>query len=428
MKITYICNEYPPAPHGGIGTFVQTLARGLVAKGHPVSVVGWGHVAGEREDHGVRVVTLPACRRRGVGWFVNRRRLHRWLREEVRAGRTEIIETPEYDGPLPFALDGCPVVVRLHLAATTICRQTGRRLSLPQWWSENRTLRRHPNWVAVSRHALRLTQDTFRAAPKRQAVIYYPVSSSARVEGGDPALPKEFVLYAGTVSRRKGAFVLAEAARELLAAHRDLHVVYAGGIETERSSPADARIRSIVRNELSARVHFLGRVERAQILACMRRARVFAFPSGLETFGLVTAEAMLEGCPVVVCDAGPIPEFVEHERTGLLIPPNDPKALAASVSRLLSDPALAERLGRAGKESIASRCSVETAVEHNLEFYRACLADAAGSADLRFAVSPTCSRQTVVHCSRAEAVRVSQAGGAAIRQTGGLRYEKELQP
>ena len=372
MKITYICNEYPPAPHGGIGTFVQTLTRGLVAKGHEVTVVGWGRTAGERDDRGIRVVTLPACGQRAVGWLVNRRRLHRWLREEVRAGRTEIIETPEYDGPLPFAFDGCPVVVRLHLAATTICRQTGRRQSLPQWWSENRTLRRHSNWIAVSKHSLRLTRDTFRAAPKKQAVIYYPVSSAAHTGTNPVALPDEFVLYAGTVSRRKGAFVLAEAARKLLAAHSGLHVVYAGAIETERGVPADVHIRSVLGDKWSARVHFLGRVERAQIFDCMRRARVFAFPSSLETFGLVIAEAMLEGCPVVVCDAGPIPEFVEHERTGLLVPPNDPAALAASVTRLLSDSALAGRLARAGKESIASRFSVEAAVEYNLEFYRAC--------------------------------------------------------
>ena len=105
----------------------------------------------------------------------------------------------------------------------------------------------------------------------------------------------------------------------------------------------------------------------------MRRARAFAFPSSLETFGLVIAEAMLAGCPVVVCDAGPIPEFVEHLRTGLLVPTNDPRALAASVNRLLSDPALAATLAQAGRESIQARFSLEAAVRQNLEFYRSCL-------------------------------------------------------
>ena len=373
MKLTYICNEYPPAPHGGIGTFVQTLARGLVAEGHTISVVGWGAQPGETDDEGVRVVTLPASRRRGLGWFINRRRLHHWLQEEVRAGRTDLIETPEYDGLMPFAFDACPVVVRLHLAAMTICRQTGRRISLRQWWSENRTLRQHSNWIAVSRHALRLTTDTFRARPRKQAVIYYPVANPATPDAGTLRLPKEFVLYAGTVSRRKGAFVLADAAREILAVHPQLHIVYAGSIEIERGVPADAHIRSTLGEALSARVHFLGRVERSQMLACMERARVFAFPSSLETFGLVIAEAMLAGRPVVVCDAGPIPEFVEHLRTGLLVPPNDPHALAASVNRLLSDRTLAATLARQGRGSIRSRFSLEAAVRQNLEYYRSCL-------------------------------------------------------
>ena len=373
MKLTYICNEYPPAPHGGIGTFVQTLARGLVTEGHAVSVVGWGTKPGETDDQGVRVVTLPASRRCGIGWFINRRRLHHWLQEEVRARRTDLIETPEYDGLMPFAFDACPVVVRLHLAAMTICRQTGRRISLRQWWSENRTLRQHSNWIAVSRHALRLTTDTFRARPRKQAVIYYPVANPATPDNGALRLPDEFVLYAGTVSRRKGAFVLAEAARDILSAHPGLHLVYAGAVEMERGVPADGHIRSVLGEALSARVHFLGRIERSQMLACMRRARAFAFPSTLETFGLVIAEAMLAGCPVVVCDAGPIPEFVEHLRTGLLVPTNDPCALAASVNRLLSDPALAATLAQAGRESIQARFSLEAAVQQNLKFYRSCL-------------------------------------------------------
>ena len=375
MKLTYICNEYPPAPHGGIGTFVQTLARGLVACGNTVSVVGWGAKAGEENDQGVRVVTLPASRQRGVGWFINRRRLHRWLQEEVRTGRTDLIETPEYNGPMPFAFDACPVVVRLHLAAMTICRQTGRRVSLSQWWTENRTLRLHSNWIGVSRHALRLTMETFSARPRKQQVIYYPVAGGHPADDGALQLPEEFVLYAGTVSRRKGAFVLAEAAREILSTHPRLHLVYAGAIETEHGVPADTHIHSVLGETLSARVHFLGRVERSQILACMRRARVFAFPSSLETFGLVIAEAMLASCPVIVCDAGPIPEFVEQLRTGLLVPPNDPRALAASVNRLLSDRELAATLAHQGQESIQTRFSLDTAVRQNLEFYRSCLTD-----------------------------------------------------
>ncbi len=372
MKITYICNEYPPTPHGGIGTFVQTIARGMVKKGNAVTVVGWNRVAQERVDQGVRVVTLPASGNRGIGWLLNRRRLQRWLKQEVRAGRTEIIETPEYDGPMPFTFDACPVVVRLHLAATTICRQTGRRLSLPQWWSERRTLGRHSNWVAVSKHALRLTQETFRAIPKKQAVIYYPVSAGNADDSSRVALPEKFILYAGTVSRRKGAFVLAEAAKKILPTHPGLQIIYAGAIESERGVAADAHIRFLLGDDLSTRVRFLGRVERSQVLACMRRARMFAFPSSLETFGLVIAEAMLEGCPVVVCDAGPIPEFVEHNRTGLLVPPNNAPALAAAISKLLLEPRFADTIACAGRKSIAERFSVEAAVCQNMEFYQSC--------------------------------------------------------
>ncbi len=58
MKICFICGEYPPGPHGGIGTFVQVLARALVAAGHEVRVLGaYGtayHAANEEVDQGVQ--------------------------------------------------------------------------------------------------------------------------------------------------------------------------------------------------------------------------------------------------------------------------------------------------------------------------------------------------------------------------------------
>jgi glycosyltransferase involved in cell wall biosynthesis len=68
---------------------------------------------------------------------------------------------------------------------------------------------------------------------------------------------------------------------------------------------------------------------------------VFALPSRFEGFPLSILEAMLAGVPVVASTVGSIAEAVEHEATGLLVPPDDPSALAAALRRLLDDPALA---------------------------------------------------------------------------------------
>jgi len=75
MKIGFFCNECPPRPHGGIGTFVHALGPALAQAGHAVTVVEWGERAGERQCAGVRVVTLAQSTTRHIAWLINRLRL-----------------------------------------------------------------------------------------------------------------------------------------------------------------------------------------------------------------------------------------------------------------------------------------------------------------------------------------------------------------
>ncbi|MES1926952.1 group 1 glycosyl transferase [Salinisphaera sp. T31B1] len=76
---------------------------------------------------------------------------------------------------------------------------------------------------------------------------------------------------------------------------------------------------------------------------------IFALASEREAFGLVNAEAMRCSLPVVATRVGGIPDVVEHEKTGLLVPPRDVDAMAKSLFRLISDPSLRECMGAAGK-------------------------------------------------------------------------------
>ena len=84
MKICFICNEYPPGPHGGIGSSTQTLARALVGRGHSVRVVGvykTGYPAPHYEvDQGVEVWRMRQAQIPKIGWIIDRIRLYRLIR------------------------------------------------------------------------------------------------------------------------------------------------------------------------------------------------------------------------------------------------------------------------------------------------------------------------------------------------------------
>lgn len=355
MRIAFVCHEYPPPPSGGIGAFVQTLARGLVAAGHAATVVGIGEEAGEREDEGVRVVTLPSTRCWGVQWWRDRRRLYRWLSDE----KPDLVEVPDYRGWLPFPFDVCPVIVRLHGSQCVIQALEGD--AAPVWvrHCERATLRRHGHWATLDPWFAELTATHFGLQPKRLDVLAPLLPAPPADARAD--LPEPYVLYAGTVSRRKGALVVAEAMGPVLEERPDLHLVFAG-----RSTLDAGEIHARAGRE---RVHVTGALPRGRVLAAMRGAAAFAFPSPIESYGLVVDEALLAGAPVVTLDHPLFRRRIRHGETGLLVPEGDPAALREALRALLEDPEAARRLAMRGQEEARSRCDPAAVLRAQVDAY-----------------------------------------------------------
>jgi glycosyltransferase involved in cell wall biosynthesis len=120
-------------------------------------------------------------------------------------------------------------------------------------------------------------------------------------------------------------------------------------------------------------VTFTGR--RDDVPAVTAALDVAVLPSYREAQGLSILEAMALSRPVVASAVGGIPEMIDDGRTGLLVPPRDPGALAAVITRLLRDPALAERIGRAGHDLVHERFCVEQMVRAVETIYDDAVAD-----------------------------------------------------
>jgi glycosyltransferase involved in cell wall biosynthesis len=132
---------------------------------------------------------------------------------------------------------------------------------------------------------------------------------------------------------------------------------------------ADRLMRRAVDLGLGGRVHFLGnRDDVPEILAALDV--LVHVPSAPEPFGRVVAEAMAVGKPVIAARAGGLPEIVEDEVTGLLVPPGDVAATAAALTRLLRDPALRARLGAAGRRQAEQRFDPGMHAERVMAAYR----------------------------------------------------------
>jgi glycosyltransferase involved in cell wall biosynthesis len=182
-----------------------------------------------------------------------------------------------------------------------------------------------------------------------------------------PAEP--VVLLPGRLSRYKGQLELVEAMPAVLRAFPTARFLFAGYDSPELGDlqvPGCSTMLQVLERRaaelaISSRAQFLGATGAMAELYAI--ADVVAVPSWAEPFGLVVAEAMAAGRPVVGTDAGAIPELVVAEHTGLLVPPRDPTALAAAIERLLGDAALRTRLGAAAQERANDRFSIERYAE-----------------------------------------------------------------
>ncbi len=153
----------------------------------------------------------------------------------------------------------------------------------------------------------------------------------AALGAGDDTL---LVGIVGRIDPRKGVQVLVEAMARAQGAARDAHLVVVGDAGTGDPAFA-AEVRAGAARRLGDRVTFTGK--RSDIPAVIRCLDVLVNASVAEPFGLTLLEAQASGVPVVATDAGGPPEFVVDGRTGLLVPPFEPDALAAALDRLLAD-------------------------------------------------------------------------------------------
>lgn len=165
----------------------------------------------------------------------------------------------------------------------------------------------------------------------------------------------------------KGQDVALDALARVPAAHLLLVGDALFGEEAYAASLRDQAVRL----GLTHRVHFLG--FRSDVPRLMRTVDVVAHTSSApEPFGRVVVEGMLAGRPVVATGAGGVPEIVT-DGTGLLVPPGDAGALAAALTRLLSEPAFAASVARKGREHASTHFTVEMMVDRKTSHIEAAI-------------------------------------------------------
>jgi len=123
-------------------------------------------------------------------------------------------------------------------------------------------------------------------------------------------------------------------------------------------------------SEIRSRIDLPGAVPLENVSTMLRAARIAVISSrGFESFSYAALESLAAARPVIATATGALPEIIEHEQTGLIVPAADPRSMAVAMDRLLSDRTYSEQLAAAGFESARQRCHTPRVMPHILQTY-----------------------------------------------------------
>jgi glycosyltransferase involved in cell wall biosynthesis len=213
--------------------------------------------------------------------------------------------------------------------------------------------------ITISDSLHRFTVERVGVPAVKVETIHYGLDEPPRAWGTNPpdSVPRDarIVLAVSRLTRQKGIDVAVEALSSL---PDDVVLVVLGEGPEREVLEKLARERAV-----ESRVILPGRVP--DVTAWLRRASVYVQPARWEGFGLAVLEAMVCGLPVVATNVSSLPELVADGETGLLVPPDDPAALARAIERALADPAL----GPAGLERARREFSVQRMADRTVALY-----------------------------------------------------------
>ena len=248
-----------------------------------------------------------------------------------------------------------------------------QRVTTRRWFGflrmQVRVARQLPAILTVSASSRTDIAAQMGVAPDRMTVVPVGVDHTVfrPIDGVHP-VPGRLMVTSSSDVPMKGLVPLLEAVAKLRT-ERHVELVVIG-----RPRPGGRVDQAIERLGLRDTVRCVSGISDDELARNYGEAEVAVVPSLYEGFSLPAVEAMACGVPLVATTGGALPEVAGHDgETALLVPPNDPGALAAAIGRLLDDAALRQRLGQAGRERVLHRFTWQVTANGTAECYEALL-------------------------------------------------------
>ena len=376
MHICFLTNEYPKSgfPHGGLGSFVKTMAEALVGKGIQVTVVGLNYVLCDETENvnGVNVIRIQKSKVKGLAWYFNSKNIAKTIAAIHKKNPIYIVEGPELSLAFLPKIKEIKYIIRLHGGHHFFAEGENRGIN---WWKgfqEKRSFAKADAFIAVSNYVKNHTAKYLSYHNKPIEVIFNPINSQL-FQPQEVVIETNNITFAGTICEKKGV-------RQLIQAFPLVKEKFSNAVLNLYGRDwlfpdGGSYMKMLQETELpqlgalAQDIIFHGAVSLQEIPKVYAKAAVCVFPSHKETLGLVAPEAMAMEKAVIFTALGPGPEVITHGETGYLCNPHQPKDIAEKILLVLQNPEKATGLGVKARQAVLQKFEISTIVNENIAFY-----------------------------------------------------------
>jgi glycosyltransferase involved in cell wall biosynthesis len=389
MNLCFICDEYPPVSHGGIGTVTKSIAEELVRQNHNVFIVGilpksyigqkYEEVNGVklwRIDHGI---LLPFLSRNTLLYkLLNKifkvdffninsawKKQNSLIEHLVSEHNIDVIEFPDYR----FAFEHLTLknnvwpnidifkTVKFHGSINYFNLEANLKIDQKVLNYETSLYEYADQLVSVSDYT------------RRKMMVYYDLKKDIKIiHNGLEIINKHkvekdnIVIFSGSLVPKKGIVPLLKA-WNIVCKYNDSAILklYGKGIKHRYTKHIDPKNMN--------RVKFLGHINKEDLLNEYSTAKVAVFPSFAEAFALAPMEAMMTGCATIYSTATSGRELQVNDRALLLINPHEERQIAEKILEVLNNDDLRLKLELEGRKLIENTFNIKRTVQKHLDLY-----------------------------------------------------------
>lgn len=376
MHICYLTNEYPKEnfPHGGLGSFVKTIAETLVKNNIQVTIIGlnYTNIQEDTNENGVHIIRLPKSKIKGLAWYFNSKSIQKSIQKVHQLNKIDVIEGAELTFAFLPKIKNIKYCIRLHGGHHFFSEAEKRKINRWKGYQEKQSFKKADAFTAVSNYVKVHTQKYLSYQNKPVAVIFNPINihlfspQKASVESNN-------ITFVGTICEKKGVRQLIQAFLFVKQNWTDA-VLHLYGRDW-KFPDGSSYIKMLQEMELpkikpfDKDIVFHGNLALTEMPNIYAKALVCVFPSHMETLGLVAPEAMAMEKPVVFTNLGPGPEVIQDKVDGLLVDPHKPNAIADAVLWIFNHPNEVNEMALNARKSVLKKFNPDTIALENIDWY-----------------------------------------------------------